>query len=61
MQKLNEWLKANPNLKGAELQEAAAAQGFEESFVAISLFPQVLQSMAEKPDWTQQLGRCVQE
>ena len=53
---VNEWLKANPNLKGAELQEAASAQGFDESFVAIVLFPQVLQKMAEQPDWTQQLG-----
>ncbi len=53
---VNDWLKANPNLKGAELQEAATTQGFEESFVAIVLFPQVLQKMAEQPDWTQQLG-----
>lgn len=56
--KLNGWLKKNAALKGTALQDAAAAEGFEPSFVAIALFPQVVQSMADQPDWTRDLGKA---
>src|SRR5204863_6791040 len=39
---LNLWLGKNPNLKGSELQDAAAKQGFDASVVALAIFPQVV-------------------
>lgn len=56
VKRVNEWLRKNAKLKGAALQDAATAEGFEPSFVAIVLFPQVLQSMADDLDWTRNLG-----
>lgn len=58
VKKVNEWLKKNQNLKGTALQDAATAEGFEPSYVAILLFPQVLQTLADKPDWTRDLGKA---
>ena len=49
------WLKQNTNLKGSELQEAASKAGFDAAFIAMALFPDVIQMMAQKPDWTKQL------
>jgi hypothetical protein len=53
---VNEWLTKNPTLNGTAAQEAASKQGFDDSFVAIVIFPDVLKMMADKPDWTAQLG-----
>lgn len=50
--KVSDWLKRNPDLKGTAIQDAATAEGFEPSYVAIVLFPQVVHAMADKPDWT---------
>ena len=55
---LHAWLKKNPALKGSELQEAVQKAGFEPSFVALSLFPQVVELMAGDVSWTTQLGRA---
>jgi len=55
--KLDGWLKANAALKGTALQDAAVLAGFEPSFVALSLFPQVVASMAGKIDWTTLVGQ----
>jgi hypothetical protein len=55
---LNTWLAANTTLKGTDLQDAATVEGFEPSFVALSLFPQVVAYMAERPDWTTRLGKA---
>jgi hypothetical protein len=55
--KLDGWLKANAKLKGTELQDAAVTAGFEPSFVALALFPQVVSSMAAKIDWTTLVGQ----
>ncbi len=55
---VNQWLKANPDLQGTAAQDAAMAQGFDASFVALALFPQVLDMMATQPDWTKQLGQA---
>jgi hypothetical protein len=52
---LNEWLLSQ-SLKGSELQEAATKSGFEASFAALVLFPDVVQWMAGKPDWTTKVG-----
>lgn len=55
--RLNEWLAVNPTLKGSELQDAALVAGFEPSFVALALFPQVVSTMATKLEWTTLLGQ----
>ena len=52
---LSAWLKKS-SLKGSDLQTAAAQAGFEPSFVALVLFPQVVDLMAGNPTWTSQLG-----
>ena len=39
---LSEWLRSHDKLKGTELQDAAKASGFAESYVALVLFPQVV-------------------
>ena len=54
---LHAWLGVNKTLKGTELQDAATVQGFEPSFVALALFPQVVMLMAEQLDWTTRLGK----
>ncbi len=52
------WLKQNSNLKGSQLQEAASNAGFDAAFIALGLFPDVVQMMAQKIDWTKQLGEA---
>jgi hypothetical protein len=58
VQDFSAWLKQNSNLKGSELQEAASKGGFDAAFIALALFPDVIQMMAQKPDWTKQLGEA---
>ncbi len=58
VKQVNEWLQQNPGLKGTAAQEAAQKQGFDASFVAIVIFPDVLKMLADKPDWTRQLGQA---
>jgi hypothetical protein len=55
-QKFAGWLKSNSALKGTELQDAAQKAGFAAPYIALAPFPQVVQMMVEKPDWTRQLG-----
>jgi len=52
---LDAWLKTQ-TLKGTELQNAAVKKGFDASFVALVLFPQVVTKMASDIPWTTQLG-----
>jgi hypothetical protein len=54
---LNDWLAAQ-TVKGTALQDAAKASGFEESFVAVVLFPDVVATMAERMDWTSSVGKA---
>jgi hypothetical protein len=61
VKEVNAWLKANPDLKGTAAQDAASDKGFDAAFVAIVLFPDVLQMMADKPDWTTSLGQAFQQ
>ena len=56
--KLNEWLKGMTGVKGSQLQDAAIKAGFEASFVALALFPQVVAKMADDIKWTNQLGQA---
>jgi hypothetical protein len=55
---LDTWLKANQKLKGTPLQDAAVKAGFDASFVALVLFPQVVAKMAEQITWTRLLGHA---
>jgi hypothetical protein len=52
---LNEWLRSQ-TLKGSDLQDAAVKSGFDGSFVALVLFPDVVEWMASRPDWTAKVG-----
>ncbi len=54
---LDKWLKANQKLKGTQLQDAAVKAGFEPSFVALALFPQVVAKMADQIALTTLLGQ----
>jgi len=55
---LNGWLSTAGGLKGSALQEAAIKAGFEESFVALALFPHTVAMMAKEIDRTTRLGRA---
>jgi len=55
---LSEWLRSQGTLKGTELQNAAAASGFPDSYVALVLFPDVVDYMAGRMDWTTKLGQA---
>ena len=55
---LDDFLKKNPSLKGTELQDAALKNKFEPSFVALAIFPQVVQQMRAKLDLTKQIGKA---
>src|SRR5215203_4703281 len=50
--KLDAWLKLNSSLKGTQLQDEAVRAGFEPSFVALALFPQVVTTMTQQIAWT---------
>src|SRR6188768_2956351 len=54
---LDKWLKSNEKLKGTQLQDAAVKAGFDASFVALVVFPQVVARMAEQIAWTTVLGQ----
>jgi uncharacterized membrane protein YgcG len=53
---LDNWMKSNQKLKGTQLQDAAVRAGFDASYVALVLFPQVVTYMAQNITWTQSLG-----
>ena len=53
---LSEWLASHQGEKGTQLQDAATKAGFDPEFVALALFPDVVNSMASRIDWTTQLG-----
>ena len=52
------WMGKNATLKGSELQDAALKAGFDAPYVALAPFPQVVQMMAQQPDWTKALGQA---
>ena len=57
---LNDWMQKNPNLKGSALTDATQKEGFDPSYVALAMFPPVVQMMAEQSDWTKKLGEAFQ-
>ena len=50
------WAKQNKDLKGDALAAALEKQDWDASVKSLVNFPQVLQMMSEKLDWTQKLG-----
>ncbi|CAG4895069.1 DUF3300 domain-containing protein [Paraburkholderia saeva] len=50
------WVKANPNIKGDAAVKAVQDQTWDVSVKSLVAFPQVLEPMNEKIDWTQKLG-----
>jgi len=53
------WLKMqDKELTGSKLQEAATAKGFDASFAAIVLFPDVLDTLAKNIPWTTEVGKA---
>jgi hypothetical protein len=54
---LREWL-ASQTLKGTELQDAATKSGFDPSFVALVVFPEVVDAMAGNLEATTRLGQA---
>ena len=50
------WVKANPNVKGDAAIKAVQDQTWDVSVKSLVAFPQVLEPMSEKLDWTQKLG-----
>jgi hypothetical protein len=55
---LSEWMNGKTGLKGTELQDAANAAGFSESYAALTVFPDVVHWMAGQPDWMAELGKA---
>ncbi len=55
---VNKWLKENSKLTGSDLQQAAGKAGFDASFVALVLFPDVLGMMGQNMEWTTELGKA---
>jgi hypothetical protein len=54
---MNTWLQQNKDtLHGTELQDAAQARGYDASFVALALFPDVMNQLASQIEWTTELG-----
>ncbi|CAG9246882.1 conserved hypothetical protein [Paraburkholderia unamae] len=53
-----QWSKANPNVKGDDAVKAVASEPWDPSVQSLVAFPQVLATMATKPDWVQQIGNA---
>lgn len=53
------WQKANPKLKGDALAKELEKKSWDPSVRSLVAFPDVLQTMDEKLDWTQRLGNAV--
>ncbi|MGF6772816.1 hypothetical protein P3T18_005310 [Paraburkholderia sp. GAS199] len=52
------WSKANSKLQGDDAVKAVASQPWDPSVQSLVAFPQVLATMASKPDWVSQLGNA---
>jgi uncharacterized protein DUF3300 len=50
------WVNANPNVKDQALEDAMQQQSWDPSVKSLAAFPQVLEMMNAKLEWTQKLG-----
>ncbi|WP_213307241.1 DUF3300 domain-containing protein [Paraburkholderia sacchari] len=50
------WVKENPNTKGDAAVQAVQNQSWDTSVKSLVAFPQILEPMYDKLDWTQKLG-----
>ena len=50
------WSQANPDLNGTDAVDAADGQNWDPNVKALLAFPDLLQMMSDKIDWTQNLG-----
>lgn len=50
------WVKANPNVKGDAAVKAVENQSWDASVKSLVAFPQILEPMYDKLEWTQKLG-----
>lgn len=50
------WVKKNPGLKEKALEDALQGQNWDPAVKSMANFPQILDMMNEKLDWTQKLG-----
>src|SRR5216117_1870673 len=50
------WSRANPSLKGDQAVQAVTQNSWDPSVKSLVAFPQILQMMDEKLDWTERLG-----
>ena len=55
------WSKANPQQSGDAAVRAVENQPWDPSVKSLVAFPQVLQTMGDKPDWVQNLGDAFLE
>jgi hypothetical protein len=55
---VNKWLQQNSQLQGTELQQAAETAGFDASFIAMVLFPDVLKLLEQNLPWATELGKA---
>jgi hypothetical protein len=53
---MSQWMQQNKTLQGTSLQEAAQQKGFDASFIALALFPDVIEQLASQIQWTTELG-----
>lgn len=52
------WSSSHTNLKGDDAVKAVASEPWDPSVQSLVAFPQVLATMASKPDWVTQLGNA---
>ncbi|NML96920.1 DUF3300 domain-containing protein [Paraburkholderia sp. RP-4-7] len=52
------WSKAHSKLQGDDAVKAVASEPWDPSVQSLVAFPQVLATMASKPDWVEQLGNA---
>ncbi len=53
------FIKANKDLKGDAMVKAAGAKNWDPSVQSLTAYPQVLEMMNDKLEWTQELGDAV--
>jgi hypothetical protein len=53
---LSEWLRSHESTTGSELQAAAAQSGFDDNYVALVPFPEVIHWMASQSAWMSKVG-----